>query len=66
MFVFLFKSFQECHTVLISANWPQDKEWVVGVVFVWPSSKVRGREKSLQASKGVGDHLYRNQRGGHS
>lgn len=31
MFVFLFKSFQECHTVLISANWPQDKEWVVGV-----------------------------------
>lgn len=31
MFVFLSKSFQECHTVLISANGPQDKEWVVGL-----------------------------------
>lgn len=31
MFVFLSKSFQESHTVLIPANWPQDKERVVAL-----------------------------------
>lgn len=31
MFVFLSKSFQESHTVLIPTNWPQDKEWVAAL-----------------------------------
>lgn len=67
MFVFLSKSFQESHTVLIPTNWPQDKEWVAALSLSGLLRRfTEERKVCRQASKGVGDHLARNQRGGHS